>query len=353
MSLRSLSSLLLLACSGLAGAASPLSSSALPPFASVPSIRHEYQRLNNCGPVTVGMALSRWGGTLTQYQIAPVLKPNGGDVNVTPQELAAFARKQGMQTHLAVNGSRALLKRLLAAGFPVIVETWFVTADSGGMGHYRILNGYDDAKQKFTALDSYLGKLSFTYAQLDELWRAFGRTYLVVSPPEREEEVRGLLGFRADPVLAKREALRVAVAKARRKNDAIAWLNVGNARLALGDSRGAVRAYDQAFASRPDATLDPTRPARTVGGLPWRTLWYSFGPLEAYTRTGRTADVLRLTNAVLQDAPAHEEALYWRGRALASQGQSAKAKAAYREALRVRPSFAAARVALAGLNAGT
>ncbi|UQN06938.1 C39 family peptidase [Deinococcus sp. QL22] len=348
MSLRSLSFGLLLACSGLAGAAS-----SLPRFASVPSIRHEYQRLNNCGPVTVGMALSRWGGTLTQYQIAPVLKPNGADVNVTPPELAAFARKQGMQTHLAVNGSRAMLKRLLAAGFPVIVETWFVTSDSGGMGHYRILNGYDDTKQKFTALDSYLGKLSFTYAQLDELWRAFGRTYLVVSPPEREEELRGLLGFRADPVLAKREALRVAVAEADRKNDAIAWLNVGNARLALGDSRGATRAYDQAFSSRADAALDPTRPARTVGGLPWRTLWYSFGPLEAYTRTGRTADVLRLTNAVLQDAPAHEEALYWRGRALAAQGQSAKAKAAYREALRVRPTFAAARVALTGLAAGT
>ncbi|ADH63015.1 hypothetical protein Mesil_1110 [Allomeiothermus silvanus DSM 9946] len=39
-------------------------------------VRHEYQRFNNCGPVTVGMAMSFWGSGLTQYQIAPVLKPN-------------------------------------------------------------------------------------------------------------------------------------------------------------------------------------------------------------------------------------------------------------------------------------
>ncbi|MFC6660477.1 C39 family peptidase [Deinococcus multiflagellatus] len=103
----------------------------LPARASIPGIRHEYQRLNNCGPVTVGMALSRWGSTRTQYDIAPVLKPGRADVNVSPDELAAYARAQGMTVHLARGGDRALLRRLLAAGLPVIVEAWFVTPDSG------------------------------------------------------------------------------------------------------------------------------------------------------------------------------------------------------------------------------
>ncbi|GBF05725.1 hypothetical protein DAERI_050234 [Deinococcus aerius] len=327
----------------------PAPAPVLPASASIPGIRHEYQRLNNCGPVTVGMALSRWGGKLDQYDIAPRLKANRGDVNVSPEELAAFARSQGMNVHLATNGDRPMLKRLLAAGFPVIVETWFITHDSGGMGHYRLLTGYDDAAQHFRALDSYLGPLKLPYGQFDELWRSFGRTFLVVSPPERQAEVRELLGFRADKVAGQREALRVALAEAGRRNDAVGWLNVGNAKLALGDAGGAARAFDQAFAAKPDPTLDPTRPARVVGGLPWRTLWYSFGPLEAYTRTGRYADVLRLTRAVLRDAPAHEEALYWRGRALAELGRAAEAKTAYREALRLRPSYASARAALDGL----
>jgi tetratricopeptide (TPR) repeat protein len=322
---------------------------ALPASASISGVRHEYQRLNNCGPVTVGMALSRWGGTLNQYDIAPLLKPSAGDVNVSPQELAAFARTQSMNVHLATNGDRPMLKRLLAAGFPVIAETWLVTEDGGGMGHYRLLTGYDDAAQSFSALDSYLGRLTMPYARFDELWRSFGRTFLVVSPPDRQAELQALLGFRADGKLAQREALRVALAEAERRDDAVGWLNAGNEKLRAGDARGAARAFDQAFAAQPDPSLDPTRPARVVGGLPWRALWYSFGPLEAYTRTGRYADVLRLTATVLRDAPAHEEAQYWRGRALAGLGRTAEAGAAYREALRLRPGYAAARGALGQL----
>lgn len=326
----------------------PLPPPPLPASASISGIRHEYQRLNNCGPVTVGMALSRWGGKLTQNDIAPRLKATRGDVNVSPEELAAFARSQGMDVHLAQNGSRPLLKRLLAAGYPVIVETWFVT-EHGGMGHYRLLTGYDDAEQTFQALDSYLGRLNLPYARFDELWRSFGRTFLVVSPPERQTQVRSLLGAAANPQTARQEALRVAQAEAKRRNDALSWWNVGQAKLALGDARGAAQAFDEALAAKPDLTLDPTRPARVRGGLPWRMLWYAFGPLEAYTRTGRYADVLRLTAAVLRDAPAHEEAHYWRGRALSELGRTAEAQAAYREALRLRPTYTAARVALANL----
>ncbi|CAM3517349.1 C39 family peptidase [Deinococcus frigens] len=333
----------LLTC-GLLGVAS-----ALPAQVSVGKITHEYQRLNNCGPVTVGMALSRWGSTLNQYDIAPKLKTNGGDVNVSPEELAAFARSQSMSVHLARGGTPLMLRRLLAAGFPVIAETWFVTHDSGGMGHYRLLTGYDDAGGTFSALDSYMGRLGFSYAELDELWRAFGRTYLVIAPRARQAELDAALGYHADARVSKRAALRVALNEAEKKNDAVAWLNVGQAKLNLGDSRGAVRAFDAAFAARPDPKLDPTRPAHAVGGLPWRTLWYSFGPLEAYTRNARYDDVLRLTSAVLRDAPAHEEMYYWRGRALTGLGRVADAKAAYREALRLRPGFLAAQTELAKL----
>lgn len=322
----------------------------LPAQAAIAGIRHEYQRLNNCGPVTIGMALSRWGSALDQYDIAPKLKPARGDVNVSPDELAAYARSQGMDTHLARGGDRATLRRLLAANIPVIVETWFVTPDSGGMGHYRLLTGYDDAKQEFSALDSYLGPLKMDYARFDELWRAFGRTYLVVTPPERTAQARELLGERADIQAAKQETLRVAQKEADRVGDALALFNVGQARLELGDAPGAARAFDAALAARPDRALDPTRPGWVQGGLPWRALWYSFGPFEAYTRTGRYGDVLRLSGAVLRSVPTHEEALYWRARALEGLGRKAEAGAVYRAALSARPGFQAARDGAGRLN---
>ncbi|WP_235692410.1 tetratricopeptide repeat protein [Deinococcus aquaedulcis] len=318
----------------------------LPARASIPGIRHEYQRLNNCGPVTVGMALSRWGSTRTQYDIAPVLKPGKADVNVSPDELAAYARAQGMTVHLARGGDRTLLRRLLAAGLPVIVETWFVTPDSGGMGHYRLLTGYDDARGQFSALDSYLGPLKMNYVKFDDLWRSFGRTYLVVVPPEKAAALREGLGAHADPLATKTETLRVAQAEADRRGDAVAFLNLGQAKLDVGDASGAARAFDQALAARPNRTLDPTRPGWVQGGLPWRALWYSFGPFEAYVRTGQYDKVLRLTAAVLRSVPTHEEAHYWRGRALMGLGRTTQAQAAFREALRLRPGYTAARQAL-------
>ncbi|MVN86552.1 tetratricopeptide repeat protein [Deinococcus sp. HMF7620] len=321
----------------------------LPAHASVSGIRHEYQRLNNCGPVTIGMALSRWDSTLTQYDIAPKLKPSKGDVNTSPDELAAYARSQGMDVHLARGGDRTMLRTLLAAGFPVIVETWFITHDSGGMGHYRLLTGYDDAAQTYSALDSYLGPLKMDYAKFDALWRSFGRTFLVVSAPAKAEQVRALLGQRADPAAARAETLRVAQAEATRLGDAVAYLNLGEAKLALGDSQGAARAFDQALAARPDPALDPTRPGWVQGGLAWRALWYTFGPFEAYTRTGQYDKVMALTGAVLRSVPTHEEAHYWRARALAGLGRTAQAQAAYREALRLRPGYAAAQQELARL----
>ncbi|MFC4427754.1 C39 family peptidase [Deinococcus navajonensis] len=323
----------------------------LPAQAQIPEIRHEYQRLNNCGPVTIGMALSRWGSALNQYDIAPRLKPVRGDVNVSPDELAAYARSQGMDVHLARGGDRTLLRTLLAAGFPVIVETWFVTPDSGGMGHYRLLTGYDDRAMTFRALDSYLGPLKLAYGTFDELWRSFGRLYLVVAPPAKAPVLRRLLGTRADRPAAKQAWLRATEAEAAHRGDAVAFLNLGQARLDLGDARGAARAFDQAFAANPDPGLDPTRPGWVQGGLPWRTLWYTFGPLEAWVRAGRPADTLRLSAAVLRSAPAHEEAHYWRGRALAGLGRPSEARAAYQEALRLRPGFLTARLALSTLEA--
>ena len=327
-----------------------LPSSTLPRAVTpITGIRHEYQRLNNCGPVTIGMAMSRWGGTQNQYVTAPELKPTKSDKNVGPGELAEYAQAQGYGVYSGVNGDLPLMKRLLAAGFPVIVETWFVTGEEGGMGHYRLLTGYDDAKRQFSALDSYYGpKVRMDYNDFARLWRGYHGTFLVVYPGGRKaqlDSVEGIDTQRNQPMWS--GALANAEASlSNRPGDALALYNLGAAKLRLGDARGAARAFAQAEAAAPDPLLDPTRPARVSGGLPWRFLWYRFEILEAYLRVGRNADVLRITAEVLRDAPDHEEAHSWRGRALAALGRTAQARGELQAALRLRPGFAAARVAL-------
>ncbi|MFC4456644.1 C39 family peptidase [Deinococcus sonorensis] len=315
-------------------------------------LRHEYQRLNNCGPVTLGMAMSRWGSTQTQRQIAPLLKPTRTDKNVSLSELASYARTQGYEAYQGVAGDLSLMKKLLAAGFPVIVETWFQTPEEGGMGHYRLLTGYDDAARSFSALDSYYGpKVRMDYTRFFNDWRAYLGSYLVVYPPDQRDTLQRTLNFHADPELLGPYALkRAGLALDNRPHDAVTLYNRAAIRLRLGDAAGATRDFQAAEAAPPDPQLDPTRPGRVQGGLPWRFLWYRFEIYEAYLRTGQYADVVRLATRVLRDAPDHEEALYWRGRAYAALGRKAQAHTDLQAALQLRSGYPAARIALADLN---
>ena len=56
---------------------------------------------------------------------------------------------------LLVNGNDDLLRTLVSNGLPVLVETWHEDEPNDGLGHYRLLVGYDDAAQQWTLYDSY------------------------------------------------------------------------------------------------------------------------------------------------------------------------------------------------------
>lgn len=323
----------------------------LPASVLLSGIRHEYQRLNNCAPVTIGMAMSYWGGKETQYQIAPVLKPNPRDKNVSPEEMVAYARSKGYGVSYGVAGDYPLLKRLLAAKFPVILDSWFVTGD-GGMGHDQLLVGYNDQAGYFNAFDSYWGpNVKLKYKDLDVLWQMFNRTYIVVYPKARAGEIEALLGSRADEKKLWANALAVAKSEIQAQpNNPFPWFNLGNVLLKQGDAKGAAAAYDRSRALKTPAALDPTRPRDALGNWPWRLMWYQFGPYEAYYQAGRYGDVVALANDVLGRINDHEESFYWRGMARKAQGNLAGAKADFQAALRFRPSYREAAQALKNLN---
>lgn len=325
---------------------------AVPGAVRLEGVRHEYQRLNNCGPVTIGMALSFWGSKLTQYQSAPVLKPNRADKNVSPDELAAYARSQSYAVHGGAAGDLALIRRLVAAGYPVIAQTWFVS-DQGGMGHYRLITGYDERGGYLWAYDSYNGpNIRLEYTEFDSLWQVYNRTYLVVYPKSREGEVRKLLGDRVNAGWEDQHARAVALQETRTQpRNAFAWFNLGTSLLKLGDAVGAAQAYDQARGLPVNRAYDPDRPGGMLGNWPWRTLWYQFGPLEAYYKVARHGEVVSLASETLRWAPDHEESYYWRGKARAALGQRNLALADFRAALRYRPGYAEARAALRELQA--
>ncbi len=304
-------------------------------------ITHSWQTWNNCGPATLAMYLSYYGSTLNQADVAAVIRPNQDDKNAGPEELAQYARAQGFGAVLGVHGNHDLLRLLLSNGIPVLIETWHEPEPDNGMGHYRLLTGYDDREQHWVVYDSYdtvnlrgadpyLG-LVLSYEEVDRLWPAFNRNYLVVFPPEQEILVRSILGPAAGEPAMWEEALVAARAEVEANpEDPYAWFNLGSDLTALERHEEAVEAYARAEAI----------------GLPRRMLWYQFGPFESYLSVGQPEKVIALADFVIAQTDQIEEVWYWKGLALQAQGDLTSARQALERAANLNPNFAPAQAAL-------
>jgi uncharacterized protein YvpB len=305
------------------------------PAVQLTGVTHDYQRWNNCGPTTLEMYLSFFGKHDTQAQIASALKPDPEDKNVRPDEMAAYGRSDGFNSSVRVNGTLDRIKLFLSNGLPLIVETGFdpPQAHEGWMGHYRLVTGYDD--KSFITQDSYDGpNVAVEFAALDADWRDFNRTYILLYRKGQAPLVRAILGADLDDS----KMYTAAVAQARRElaaspNDAFAAFNLGSSLLGLKSYEEAATAYDRA----------------RLLGLPWRMLWYQFGPYEAYLQVGRYEEVVALADATLKPASDLEESHYYKGLALEKLGQMIQARAEFSLALQYNKNYRDAQLEMAQL----
>jgi hypothetical protein len=324
----------------------------IPDAARMTGFTHVFQEWNNCGPATMVMALTYFGRVHSQRDTAMVMRPNQEDRNVTPQEMAAFVNTQdGLRAVARVNGDLDLLKRLLANEIPIIIEIGFDPPGEyqwlGWYGHYLLPVAYDDASSQIWVYDSWLGTSEvpqtnadpngriLTYEELEAYWAQFDRSYIVLYEAEQEALVAELLGEALDDATMWDSSLARAQADAARDpNNAFYWFNLGTSYNALGRYDEAAAAYDQ---------------ARAIG-LPWRMLWYQFGPYEAYYQAGRHEDVVLLAETTLLDRPYFEESYYYLGLAQAALGDTSAARENLEKASAFNPNFAPAGRALAELG---
>jgi hypothetical protein len=338
----------------------------LPATVMLQDIKYEHQhgRHNYCGPANFSMALTYWGWDGNRDVIGKAVMPvELKDKNVMPYELQDYIidNVPGMSSVVRYGGDLDMLKRLVAAGFPVVVEKGIYEVDINGkyswMGHYAFVTGYDEKSQEIIYQDTYQPDPAknpgpnrhIKYSTLLEDWRAFNYIFVVVYPNEKEGEVLTLLGPLADEQWASQHALSVAQAEAQSLTDIdrfFAWFNVGTSHIALLQYADAAVAYDYAFSIYADLNVnDSVRP--------YRMMWYQTGPYKAYFYTNRFADVINLADTTLNDTiaePVLEESLYWRGRAYYMAGKTDLAVKDYRAALSVHPKWIVATQALQDLG---
>ncbi len=324
----------------------------IPESARLEGVQHHFQDWNNCGPATLAMTLSYFQLYVTQSDTAAVLKPNPEDRNVSPDEMAAYVNDQTPYRALSrANGRLDMLKQFVANGIPVIMEIGIEPPGEyrwmGWYGHYLLVVAYDDLNEQFFVYDSWFGTSdvpgenadrngrNLDYAEVEHYWPQFNRNYIAVYRPEQAETVARIVGEDMDDAtMWGRSLLQAQADAATDPENAFFWFNLGTSYNALGEYERATAAFDQ---------------ARAIG-LPWRMLWYQFGPYEAYYQVGRYDDVILLADVTLKDRPYFEESFYYKGLALAAAGQTAAAADNLQKAARFNPNFALATVALAELE---
>lgn len=316
----------------------------LPESVMLPSPEWEKQDWNNCGPATLAIALRYFGWEGDQFEISDLVKPDRGDKNVNIEEMIYFVRTRAgwLEADFRVGGTIETLKRFLAMGYPVVVEKGYVIVsdgpDDGWAGHYMLLTGYDDSRQVFVGQDSFIGPdREITYTDLEEAWKAFNHVFMYVYPVSDPAPLESILGPDFDVDVNRERAL----ARAQREieldpEDEFSWFNLGSNLVYFERYIEAADAYDTAL----------------ILGLPWRFTRYQFGPYIAYFHSGRTEDVIALTEATLQRTAKAEEARLWQGWAYYRLGDVGAAIEDFRTALIINANYLDAHYALEYLGVG-
>ncbi len=316
----------------------------LPTSARLEGLRPVYQLLNRCSSAALTIELSyyQWSGTYDDTM--RYLNPNTEDVAVRLDEMISFVNLQGLAAVERVGGTIDLLKALVADGFPVLVENVYYDgpgAFKDWMSHNRVIMGYDDAKQELYSFDSLLGNGTdnagrpIAYTDMDNRWRDFNRDFLVVYRPEDQAKLQQVMGSYWDETYAAETLLQQSNDElVGPTSDTFSLFNKGSALVLLGRYEEAAEAFDQ---------------SRSLG-LPWRMMWYQYGPFEAYYQVGRYQDMLDLARDVIATTPGVEESYYYAGLAYEQLGDLERAKSNFEVALWRNQNFTAAAAALARIS---
>src|SRR3990170_5842929 len=303
--------------------------------------RQVYQTFNNCGPATLSMALSWYGISVSQEELAQKMRPyqvaNGDndDKTIFTQEFAQRAEAYGLKTVNRVNGTIDLLKLFTANDIPVVVKTWLKPGED--IGHFRFVRGFDEAKQVVIVDDSYHGpNRRVSYYDFLSMWQPFNYAYIILYPAEKEELVRTILGGEGDESVAWKGALERAKEEEKLDSQNIyPVFNQATAHFHLGEDKESVSDFE-----------------RVEERLPRRMLWYQIEPILAYQKLDDFERVISMTDKILENGNRAFSELYQiRGEMYLDRGDREKAREQFELAIKYNSHFEPARTSLEGLLA--
>ena len=303
---------------------------------------HWFQGWNQCAEESIAMAVSYFGIKLDPNAVTAYLRPNNGvkgSKNVESNRIVDYLRGQGLHADAYHGGTVDRVKRLVAVGVPVIVGQWQNRSDHAGVGHWRVVRGYDDAKGVFLINDSMEGAaVPISYAEFDDLWPVYNYVYIPVWNDRLAPNVQTVMGD--DMNLTVNVAHDISYVQKRieqQPTNAELSFALGGAYFQAGEFQKAVDAYHR---------------ARTMGLIqkyPW-TLWYQSWPVTAMVNLGMNDEALQISQENIHSAGVYAIMHDERGILYEKQGDMATAKREYQMALVDDKNDKSAQTALARLG---
>ncbi len=292
------------------------------------------------GPDSLAAVLNYWNTPTDPAALRSELQP-APDGEVSLLELRNYADAQGLKSAFGLAGDTRLLRRLVDAGYPVIVEVGQWT-EIGWRSRVLVVCGYQSYAQNFITAQPEPAqgwRPIIAFDQLKFQWDDLNGPYLALYDPQvagAQQKLQQALGeaanARASFELARDQAAQVIATTANSQRRFFAEFNYATALYYLYNFDEAALAYDRAFESL--ALLpDDTRPDHI--------LWFQTQPYQAYYATGQFERIVELANQVIEAAggPAPENSFYWRGSAYYRLGRFDEWLADLQSALLANPNY--------------
>ena len=287
--------------------------------------------LHNDGAAILSALMRYWGIVENQYHIADQIHPDTLDPFISFSDLESYISENysDFMTLIRDNGDRDLLLELLRRNIPIIIFVQrqtplpFWPGDDHISGSYLLILGYNAQTKSFLFQDTRKGNtLEITEEELLSCWYPFQRSYMIVYPAEKDEDVREALTENYF------EELNIQRALAKFKTDsemipdnAYAQYNLGTALHKYGDEKGAWDSFQTA--------LD--------NSLPQRFINYRSEMLETALILGYADDIITLTENQYK-RNSHDEILtLYRGWAAILQGDAEKGGSLFTKAGKINP----------------
>lgn len=212
----------------------------------IPNVPMHHWGIESCGAGSLSTVLQHYGDATTmQSWDASLPKTRGGVLTI---DMLLAARKAGFDAQL-VTGTPAIVEQELQAGRPVILMLQVV--DSPGKHydffHYIVADGIDPAAG-LVRMQFGDGKGRWTtFDRLEKAWSGGAHAAILIHPGNASDALRAAVALEdAGKYTDAARAYRTILAQ--HPDSLLAWTNLGNAEVQLGNRAEAEEAFRKALA---------------------------------------------------------------------------------------------------------